>query len=320
MNTDQDIAEQLELFSEYLKKNRLKMTRQRATVVESFLRTQGHVSTEELYQLVRKRNSNIGFTTVFRTLKALTDCGLARETDLQDGRTRFEHLYNRPHHHHIVCLQCNRTIEFLSPEIERLQDQVVARYGFKSLRHQLQVFGICPDCQDHRPSAQEVFDPDLIFARDALQIAMEVERSGVTFYNQVAEQVNHPSGKSTFFRIVEEEKRHLRELELEWEQLLSNHKNILQAPVFLHFDYEALKRIFPAREDFKTRPQEGLDSESALKLALSMEMESYNFFKDYAESFNDDTKGKEIFKKFAAEELDHYHSIELEFKNFMLKS
>jgi len=319
MNTDQDIAVQLGLFSEYLKKNGLKMTRQRATVVESFLRTQGHVSTEELYQQVRKMDSTVGFTTVFRTLKALTDCGLARETDLQDGRTRFEHLHNRPHHHHIVCVECNRTIEFLSPEIERLQDQVVARYGFRSLRHQLQVFGICADCQDHRPSAQELFDPDLIFARDALKVAMEVESSGVSFYTQMAEQVEHPSGKSTFLRIVEEEKKHLRELELEWEHLLGKHPNILQAPVFLHFDYEALKRIFPAREDFKTRSHEALDSETALKLAMSMEMESYNFFRNYAESFNE-TKGKEIFKKFADEELEHYRSIEQEFRNFTQKS
>ena len=123
-----DIAEQMELFSTYVKKNGLKMTRQREVVVESFLRTEGHVSTDELYQLVKKKNQNIGFTTVFRTLKALTDCGLARETDLSDGRTRFEHLYNRPHHHHIVCMECSRTIEFLSPELEQLQEQIVSRY------------------------------------------------------------------------------------------------------------------------------------------------------------------------------------------------
>src|SRR5437867_11360609 len=110
----------------------MKKSRQRDTEFVSFLRTYDHLSTDELYQLVNKKDKKVGFTTVFRTLKALTHCGLARETDLSDGRTRFEHLYNRPHHHHIVCLECSRTIEFLSPELEQLQEQIVSRYQFKS--------------------------------------------------------------------------------------------------------------------------------------------------------------------------------------------
>jgi len=308
-----DIAEQMELFSTYLKKNGLKMTRQREVVVESFLRTDGHLSTDELYQLVKKRHKNVGFTTVFRTLKALTDCGLARETDLSDGRTRFEHLYNRPHHHHIVCMECNRTIEFLSPELEQLQEQIVSRYRFQSIRHQLQIFGVCNDCQNRRPKKQDVFDSDLVFVRDALQIALETERSGVNFYLSAAETAAHPSAKSTFFKLAEEEKRHLHELEQEWEQLIKKEKNILKAPVFLHFDYDALKKIFPAREDLKKRLTENLDEKSALTLAMEMEKESYNFFKKYAQKFND-TKGKEIFLKFAAEEQDHYSTIRREYE------
>ena len=311
-----DIAEQMELFSTYLKKNGLKMTRQREVVVESFLRTEGHLSTDELYQLVKKKNKDIGFTTVFRTLKALTDCGLARETDLSDGRTRFEHLYNRPHHHHIVCLECSRTIEFLSPELEQLQEQIVSRYGFKSMRHQLQIFGVCNDCQNQRPKRQDVFDSDLVFARDALQIALETERSGVSFYLSAAEAATHPSGKSTFLKLAEEERRHLNELEEEWNQLLKKDKNIINAPVFLHFDYDALKRIFPAREDLKKKLNENLDEKSALTLAMEMEKESYNFFKKYAQKFND-TKGKEIFLKFAAEEQDHYSTIEREYHQLL---
>ncbi|HVN80422.1 MAG TPA: transcriptional repressor [Terriglobia bacterium] len=316
MNSEKEIADQLALFSAYLKQNGLKMTRQRALVVESFLQSGGHVSTEELYNSVRKRDSRVGFTTVFRTLKALTLCGLAREADLLDGRARFEPLYNRPHHHHIVCAQCNRTIEFLSPELERLQEQVVSRYGFKSRSHQLQIFGTCQDCQNQRPSSSEVFDNDLIFARDALRIAMETEKSGVNFYLHLGESLTRASGKSTFSKILEEEKKHLRELEKEWEQLISKHPNLTNAPVFLHFDYDALKRIFPAREDLKTRIENDIDEESALRLAMEMEKESYNFFKAYAESFND-TKGKAIFRKFAEEELEHYRSIEQEHQKLM---
>lgn len=316
MSTDHEIAQQMEVFSGYLKKNGLKMTRQREIIVESFLRTNGHLSTDELYQLVKQKDKSVGFTTVFRTLKALTDCGLARETDLQDGRTRFEHIYNRPHHHHIVCVACSRTIEFLSPELERLQEQIVAKYQFESVRHQLQIFGVCLDCQNQRPSPQEVFDSDMVFARDALKIALEAERSGVNFYLAAAEQITHPSGKSTFLRIAEEEKRHLHDLEFEWIELIKKDKNILKAPVFLHFDYEALKKIFPTREEIRNRLHDDLDEEQALTLAMEMELESYNFFRKYAERFNN-TRGKAIFLKFAAEEQDHYRTIQKEYDRLM---
>ncbi|MEW5979126.1 MAG: transcriptional repressor [Acidobacteriota bacterium] len=308
-----DISKQLAVYSNYLRTNGLKMTRQRQVVVESFLLSEGHVSTDELYQIVKKKVSSVGFTTVFRTLKSLKECGLARETDLMDGRTRFEPLHSRPHHHHIVCTQCNRTIEFLSPELEHLQEQIVARYQFQSVRHQLQIFGICYDCQLQRPGASDTFDPDMVFARDALKIALETERSGVSFYLSAAEAATHPSSRSTFLRIAEEEKKHLRELEHEWEELIKKNKNILKAPMFLHFDYDALKKIFPAREDLKKKLQSDLDEKQALALAMGMEKESYNFFKEYAEKFNDDTKGKEIFLKFADEEQDHYRSIESEY-------
>lgn len=319
LSTDQEIVEQMEVFSGYLKKNGLKMTRQRETIVESFLRTNGHLSTDELYQLVKQKDKSVGFTTVFRTLKALTDCGLARETDLQDGRTRFEHIYNRPHHHHIVCVACNRTIEFLSPELERLQEQIVSKYQFQSVRHQLQIFGVCLDCQNQRPSPQDVFDSDMVFARDALRIALEAERSGVNFYLTAAEQMTHPSGKSTFLRIAEEEKRHLHDLEFEWGELIKKDKNILKAPVFLHFDFEALKKIFPTREEIRNRLQDNLDEEKALSLAMQMELESYSFFHDYAQKFND-TRGKAIFLKFAAEEEDHYRTIQKEYDRVMQRS
>jgi Fur family ferric uptake transcriptional regulator len=319
LSTDQEIAEQMEVFSGYLKKNGLKMTRQRELIVDSFLRTNGHLSTDELHQLIKRADKTVGFTTVFRTLKALTDCGLARETDLQDGRTRFEHIYNRPHHHHIVCLACNRTIEFLSPELERLQEQIVAKYQFQSVRHQLQIFGVCFDCQNQRPSPQDVFDSDMVFARDALKIALEAERSGVNFYLAAAEQISQPSGKSTFLRIAEDEKKHLRDLEYEWIELIKKDKNILRAPVFLHFDFEALRKIFPAREEIRKRLKGNLDEEQALSLAMEMELESYNFFRNYAQKFND-TRGKAIFLKFAAEEEDHYRTIQKEYEQLMQRS
>ena len=307
-----EIGEELGVFSTYLKDKGLRMTPQREMVVQSFLRADGHLSAEELYELVKKNDRKIGAATVFRTLKALTDCGLAREVHLSDGRTRFERLYKRPHHHHLVCMECHRTIEFLDPELEQLQEEVVSQYHFKPLQHKLEIFGVCQDCQNHRKTSRKAFDSDLVFARDALKIALETERKGVDFYLTASRTVIHPSTRSTFLKMLGDERSHLRELEEEWEELIKKDETVLEAPVFLHFDYNELRRIFPSRDEVRQRLKENLSEKEALNLAMGMEMEAFNFFREYAERFND-SRGKEIFLKFAAEEQEHYSLIKEEY-------
>ena len=302
---DSETAEQLNVFSNYVRRKGLRMTRQRELVVQTFLEAEGHLSTEELYSLVKRRDLRVGYATVSRTLKALTDCGLARRTDLDDGLVRYEHLYRRPHHHHIVCLECGRTIEFSIPELEELQSRIVSKYGFKAVRNRFQVFGVCLECQGTDAEVEAAHDSDLIFARDALQIAMETEKRGVNFYRTAAELVTSETTRSTFLAMLEEEHTHLAGLEKEWKRLLEGRSDILKAPVFLHFDYEALKRIFPSREEIQKKLNKEISEREALRLAMSMEKDARDFFRNYAEKFND-TKGRDIFLKFAAEEEDHY--------------
>ena len=80
-------------------------------------------------------------------LKILLDCGLAREIDLADGITRYEHLYNHQHHDHMVCMQCGKSIEFYNSAIETLQDEASEQLGFKVQDHKLQIYGLCRDCR-----------------------------------------------------------------------------------------------------------------------------------------------------------------------------
>lgn len=147
MDVTQEIAEQFEILSVFLRERGLRMTSQREIVALSFLQAKGHLSAEELYARVKRSNPKVGFTTVFRTLNTLVSCGLASEVRLNDGRKRFERLYKRPHHHHLVCVRCNRTIEFLGPELEELQQRISSRYHFKLLQPELRLLGICQRCQ-----------------------------------------------------------------------------------------------------------------------------------------------------------------------------
>ena len=142
----QKTVPEIEVFNQYLEANGLKHTAHRRLILETFLVGEGHRSVEDVYREVRLADSRVGYTTVYRTMKLLIDSGLAREIDLADGVTRYEHLYNHTHHDHLVCTECGRSIEFFNAAIERLQDAASARLGFKVLDHKLQIYGLCKNC------------------------------------------------------------------------------------------------------------------------------------------------------------------------------
>ena len=137
--------EEKEIFAAYLAKHRLKRSDQREAIVDSFLRSESHLSVDDLLHLVQKRRPDVGRTTVYRTLKLLQAAGLAQELELR-GESRFEREYNRAHHDHFICQHCGEIIEFESPDIERLQDEIAAGLGFIIEGHRHQIFGQCRAC------------------------------------------------------------------------------------------------------------------------------------------------------------------------------
>ena len=136
-----------QIFLEHIEKTGLRKTAQRDVILEVFLSTEEHLASEDLYWLVQKQDPTVGHTTVYRTLKLLTDAGLAREVRLGDGRTYYEHHYNHEHHDHMICTECGKVIEFFSAELEAMQDKMADKYNFKPTHHSLRILGICEDCQ-----------------------------------------------------------------------------------------------------------------------------------------------------------------------------
>jgi len=137
--------EEKEVFAAHLAKHRLKRSEQREVILDTFLRSERHLSVDDLLILVQKRAPAIGRTTVYRTLKLLQAAGLAQELVLQ-GQTRFEREYKREHHDHFICKSCGEIFEFSSAEIERIQDEIAADVGFVIDGHRHQIFGFCRDC------------------------------------------------------------------------------------------------------------------------------------------------------------------------------
>lgn len=134
-------------FKEYLRDHNLRMTPERRSVLEIVLSREGHFDAEELLQFLRRNNQRVSRATLYRTLDHLRGAGLVKMHRFGRGHALFEHVYGRSHHDHLVCDRCDRVIEFVNEEIERLQEEVCRKHEFRSTTHVMQIFGICRECQ-----------------------------------------------------------------------------------------------------------------------------------------------------------------------------
>jgi Fur family ferric uptake transcriptional regulator len=134
----------------YLGEHGLRATRQRDVIVEAFLGTHRHVSAEELYRAVRRRHPNIGVATVYRTLRLLTESGVATARYFGDGQASYEVAEH--HHDHLICLSCGKILEFENEAIERLQLEVANQHEFLVTHHKLELYGYCARCSKEHES------------------------------------------------------------------------------------------------------------------------------------------------------------------------
>jgi len=134
----------------YLAERGLKRSRQRDRIAETFFAMGGHVSVEELVARVRRVDPRVSVATVYRTMKVLSDCGLAMARQFGGGQTRYEAAAGREHHDHMICTRCGEIVEFANEKIESLQELVARRHGFEVELHKLELYGRCARCRGAR--------------------------------------------------------------------------------------------------------------------------------------------------------------------------
>lgn len=141
-------AERKKTFEEYISKKHLKFTKQRDIIFDEFFNHPGyHVTSEELYEQVKRRNPKIGYATVYRTLKLFKECVLAFERNFEDGRARYEPVkFDGEHHDHLICIGCGRIIEFVNPRIERYWRKIARLNDFEIVNCKLELYGYCSYC------------------------------------------------------------------------------------------------------------------------------------------------------------------------------
>ncbi len=278
-----------------------KRSSKRDRILSVFLRQEGHLSADDLCELVRREDAGIGRATVYRTLQWMVGAGVARKVDFGEGRSRFEPAYRHPRHFHLICRVCHRSSEFLSSDIEAMVEEIASIRGFASTQTVLQVFGTCEDCRTGRRSpTMDGATTERVFARDALRVAIATERSGLEFYSRAAKQTDDPQGRAVFAKLAGEEQEHLGTLEQRYAELVAEDPAVETLPTFLFFKGPASGLFAEGAEQLRR----GVDDRQALMIGIRCERGSHKFFKRYGERF-EDSEGKRIFLEFADEEREH---------------
>ncbi|RUM45216.1 MAG: transcriptional repressor [Hydrogenimonas sp.] len=135
-------------FKQLLRSNNLKFTKQREVILYTLYNHNGHFTPEELYQLIKQENPelNAGIATIYRTLSLLEGEGMVTSISFGTQGKRYE-LGIKAHHDHIICTKCGKILEFFDESIEKKQEQIAKKLGFKMEDHSLKIFGVCPECQ-----------------------------------------------------------------------------------------------------------------------------------------------------------------------------
>ncbi len=141
----------MEKLKERIKKKKYKLTSQRQIILQAFLdSTERHLCAEDVYVMVKKVAPEIGLATIYRTLDLFTELDLLRKMDFGDGRNRYElNDAELSHfHHHLICLGCGKVDEFEDDMLESLETMLERKMHFKTVDHQLKVYGYCKECQE----------------------------------------------------------------------------------------------------------------------------------------------------------------------------
>ena len=127
----------------------LRMTEQRRVVAQVLEQSADHPDVEELHRRATATDPRISIATVYRTVRLFEEAGILTRHDFGDGRARYEQAPEE-HHDHLIDARSGRVVEFQSPEIEKLQEKVARKLGFRLIGHRLELYGVPLDAEKDR--------------------------------------------------------------------------------------------------------------------------------------------------------------------------
>lgn len=135
-------------------------TRQRTAILETLARQDDFRSAQQIHEQMRADGETVGLATVYRNLQTLARSGRLDVLVAADGESLYRQCEDTGHHHHLVCRECGRTVEFLAPKLESSMTAIAHEHGYSEVDHTLEVFGLCADHSAQGPAHDEGDEDD----------------------------------------------------------------------------------------------------------------------------------------------------------------
>ncbi len=124
--------------------------KERLNILDAFLDTEEHITLEELCRFLEEKGHSFDPKFVRQCLNRMVDLGFAQRKQFEGQPIRYEHRHLGKHHDHLICTKCGNILEFANDDMERLQVEISAQYGFHMLQHRMDIYGICSRCLKRR--------------------------------------------------------------------------------------------------------------------------------------------------------------------------
>lgn len=137
-----------EIFKDFLKRGRNRITPERFEVLDAALEFDGHFGADELYIEMKNAKSRVSRATVYNTLELLAQCDLLSKRNFGDNLTRFESNFKRQTHDHLICVECGKIIEFTDPRVKKIPQEICDNFDFDFNSYSFNIFGRCKNKKD----------------------------------------------------------------------------------------------------------------------------------------------------------------------------
>jgi Fur family ferric uptake transcriptional regulator len=137
-----------EIFRNFLKKGKNRITPERFEVMDAALVQEGHFGADDLYIQMKNRKSSVSRATVYKTLELLVQCDLVIKRNFGDNIGRYESNYKKQSHDHLICMDCGRIVEFINPKVKILPEEISNELGFEVESYSFNIFARCKNIKN----------------------------------------------------------------------------------------------------------------------------------------------------------------------------